>query len=379
MRIFLSPLFFYQSSCKHCVRIYYRENPDGWLWQYEVERMPPLGVFESGHGFVPDFPVLTMFDEFVIDGQAYERILSKTSATWLGPWPEVIKLLEAEGALSTLDVEEEVKQTASIRGKMLRRDMRDPARWADAMAYYDVLLASADKAFGFKHTTAETLTWEFDPDKEPLIRGSDNQGHILSAAPLTAPGEDPNDPHFQLHQAALDHLRMQLREVNAGLAVAARLNLAPMFWAPYKVYLEEKSDTSKTAANVHERAEAARLFFTIAFPRFKPDTVRELSRLRRDRRIRQLREVIISTVRGGDVIDPQYPQRVLEQVFRLERRIGRIRQIAGWISSAIGSIPLPGLGIMSTVASELVTLGVEHWLREDWKWFYLISDGTGHS
>lgn len=379
MRIFLSPLFFCQSFCKHCVRIYYKEHPDEWIWQHELERMPPLGSFEPGQGFVPDFSVLMMFDEFIIPGQAYERIRNAPEPAWMGSWPEVLELLEAEGALSTIDVEQEIKQVAHIRGGMLRRDMQDPAKWADAMTYYDALMATADRELRSRPSQAGMLAWEFDPNKVPGVEGPDGHYHVLSGAPLVDPGEDPDDPHYQLHETALSHLRSQLREVNAGLALAALLDVSPMFWAPYKGYLEVKSDEAEAARNAEERSEATRLFFRIAFPRYRPDTIRELGRLRQDKRLQQLREIIVSASQTGDVMDPEYPQRILEEVLEVERKIGRIRQIVGWISAAIGLVPLPGVGIASTVVSELASAGIEARLRKKWNWFYLISDGAGHS
>lgn len=341
--------------------------------------MPPLGSFAPKQGFVPDFPVLTMFDEFTIDGQAYEKIRKAPSNAWLGSWPEVIRMLDAEGVLSTVDIENEVKQVASARGEMLRRDMRDPAKWADAMTYFDTLVSSANRALGSKPTLAEKLAWDFEPDMIPGVEGSDGQSHILSRAPLVDPGDDPNDAHYQLHELALGHLRRQLRDVNAGLAVAAHLNIAPMFWAPYKGYLEAKSECIDTAKDANDRTEAARLFFRLAFPRYKPETVREFSRLRQDKRLRKLRDVITTAAKTGDVMDPDYPQRIFEQVLKVEKKVGHARQIVGWISTIVGSLPLPGVGLATAAASEVISVGIEKFIRKDWNWFYLISDGTGHS
>ncbi|HEU0145109.1 MAG TPA: hypothetical protein VFQ47_10020 [Nitrososphaera sp.] len=341
--------------------------------------MPPLGRFEAGSGFIPDLAVLLMFDEFLIDGQAHERILSNTPSTWLGQWPRVLEVLGSEGALSVADVDEEVKKVAAIRGAMLKRDMQKPAIWADAMTYHDTLMAEAGRAFGESVDAAGNLTWKFDPDKIPGVQGSDGEYHILSSSPLTDPSTDPNDPHFQLHQAALSHLVTQLREVNAGLAVTNLLDTVPMFWAPYKRYLEAKSSEAEVALMAHEQAEAAHLFFSVAFPKYRPESIEALARLRNDKRLRQLRDEIIAASKSGDILDATYPQRVLEEVLKVEKKVGRVRQISGWISSAIGSIPLPGIGLAATAAGELVSNRVEKKYRRDWNWFYLISDGTGYS
>ncbi len=94
MKILLSPLFSQNRICKHCARIFYRENPGKWLGIYEFENLPPLGNFTPGKGFQPDFPVLSMFDEFVVDGSAVERLMDAKSRPWLGTWPETISLLK---------------------------------------------------------------------------------------------------------------------------------------------------------------------------------------------------------------------------------------------------------------------------------------------
>ena len=103
--------------------------------------MPPLGQFKTGNGFIPDLSVLLMFDEFIIDAQAHDRIVNGATSSWLGQWPDVLGVLGSEGALSVVDVKEEVKKVALVRGTMLKKDMQNPAKWADAMMYYDTLMA----------------------------------------------------------------------------------------------------------------------------------------------------------------------------------------------------------------------------------------------
>ena len=379
MKVFLAPLFFISSFCKHCVRSYYTQHPDEWIWQHELRRMPPLGYYDAPSGFTPDFPLLTMFDEFLITEEAHDRILAKSAPKWLGAWPNVIRLLSSEGALSTIDIDSTVSKLSPIRGGMLRREMNAPEQWADAMAYHDALMASADKAYGPRPEEAHSPTWAFDIKDVPGIAGSDGKSHMLSSAPLTEPGDNPADPHFQLHQLALNSLRMQLREVIAGVAISRELGAPPMLWAPYRRYLVEKSRALAELSSAPELAENAKLFFGIAFPRFAPDTVGKLARLRNNRDITHLRSEIVRAAEAGSLIDPDYPQRILEQAFHLERSIGKVRQVAGWISSALGLIPAPGLSVATTALSELAASAVEKRLKQPLKWFYLISDGTGHT
>jgi hypothetical protein len=320
-----------------------------------------------------------MFDEFTISGEAYERLTHEGVSKWFGAWPEVVRLLYAEGALSLADVGNELSRVGSVRGRMLKRDLKDVGRWAEAMGYHDSLFASADRALDPGQSLGSPFGWTYDPDVAPAVKGSDGKFHVLSAGPLLSPTDDAVEAHQRLHDEAVAQLRLQLQEVNAGIAVAQALDCAPMFWAPYKRYLQEKGRGSGLIDSAGEHAEAARLFFEIAFPRFRPTSARDLGRLRCDRRVRQLREVILSSARTGDVMDPRYPQRVLEQVVRVERKVGRSRQIVAWMSTALGLVPIPGLGIASAAAGELGSVGIERWQRREWNWFYLVSDGTGHS
>jgi hypothetical protein len=152
--------------------------------------------------------------------------------------------------------------------------------------------------------------------------------------------------------------------------------VAPFVWAPYRRYFNEKLRVGSRAADP-DRATAGREFFEVAFPAYAPTTVKDFCRLRRDRRIRQLRTEILRAGTSGDSLDPKYPQRILKEVLHAERRVSRIRRIIGWVATAIGSIPVPGLGAAATFAAEGIGAVVERKARKPWHWFYIVSDGRG--
>lgn len=286
MQVLLTPLFFCQRVGRTCVRLYYKDHPAEWIWQYELEPMPPLGYFQSSHAFIPDYALLLMFEEFIVTEEAFDRI-TRAPRPWLGEWPRVLRLLKDEGALSTIDLKQEMAKSSTARAVMLRHDMKTPSKWAHAMAHHDALLAFADKAFGKAPQKAVAPSWKFQARHLPGVEGSDGQTHVLSSAPLGSPGNNPNDPHFQLDEVAVASLKNQLREVNAGIAVASALNAFPMFWAPYARYLRAKSADAPGASNAMADANAARRLFSVAFPRYAPDTVQRLGRLRSDKRVRR--------------------------------------------------------------------------------------------
>lgn len=90
MKVLLAPLFFRSRFCKHCARIFYRENPGSWVGIHEFESLPPLGSFDTSRGFIPDFPTLLMFEELVLDGEAFERLKQPGDRLWLREWSELI-------------------------------------------------------------------------------------------------------------------------------------------------------------------------------------------------------------------------------------------------------------------------------------------------
>ncbi|MDE0127983.1 MAG: hypothetical protein OXQ86_00255 [Gammaproteobacteria bacterium] len=372
MKVLLAPLFFKQRLCKHCARLFYKKNPGSWTGIYEFESLPPLGSYDPDRGFVPDLPSLLMFDEFVLDGEAYERIRNPGHRPWLREWSKLLEALDSEGAITVEDVQAAASTHPHTRGWMLRRDMQDPTRWSQAMGYFDALVGDAQRLLGEDPCTAQEYSWRFDPEAQYGVRGIDGHMHDLSV--ILGHGADPDyEAHAKLFSQAVSNAASQLREVNACLNACNVLGVAPMMWAPYRRYLQEK--LASTGAK--DQSEAGRDFFELAFPAYAPTSIDEFSKLRVDRRIGTLRSEIRRAAEHGDLIDPRYPQRVLDEVLRLERKGAKVRRIAGWVASAVGSIPVPGLGIAATAASEAVNSALNRKRTRPWRWFYLISDGRG--
>ena len=372
MRVLLAPLFFKQRMCKHCARLFYKKNPGGWTGIYEFESLPPLGSFDPDRGFVPDLPSLLMFDEYMLDGEAYERIRNPGHRPWLREWSELLEVLDSEGAIAVEDVQAAASTHSHSRGWMLRRDMQEPTRWWQAMGYYEALVNSAQELLGNDPRTAQEYSWQFDPEARYGIKGIDGHTHDLSA--VLADGADSDyEAHAKLFSLAVGNVASQLREVNACLTACDALGVAPMMWAPYRRYLQEKL----ASAGGKDQSAAGTEFFNLAFPAYAPTSINEFSKLRRDRRIGALRSEIRRASEYGDLIDPRYPQRVLDEVLRLERTGAKVRRIAGWVATAVGSIPVPGLGIAATAMAEAVAAGLNKQRTKPWRWFYLISDGRG--
>lgn len=231
MKVLLAPLFFRLRFCKHCARIFYRDNPGGWLGIHEFESLPPLGSFDTNRGFVPDFPTLLMFEEFVLDYEAFERLKKPGDRLWLKEWSEVIEVLESEGCLTLADVSTAAGARSHKRGWMLRKDMENPQRWWQAMGYYDNLIDRSKMFLGEHPHKAQDFSWQFDPDEIYGIPGEDGEVHDLSVV-LHDAGKSEIKAHRDLFSTALESLRKQLQEINSCMTACDELGVAPIMWSP---------------------------------------------------------------------------------------------------------------------------------------------------
>jgi hypothetical protein len=314
-----------------------------------------------------------MFDEFLLDGEAFERLKQPGDRLWLKEWTELIAVLESEGSLTVTDVSVAARARSHERGQMLRSDLTDPKRWWQAMGYYNAVIGRAEQLLSDSPQEAQNFSWKFDPDAHFGLRGEDGQVHDLAVV-LHDAGTSKLEAHRNMFATALDTLKTQLREVNSCIMACDELGVAPVMWAPYRRYLDEKL---RSRPDSIDSQTAGHQFFEVAFPAYSPTSVRAFAKLRTDKRIKALRAEILNASHKGDVLDPQYPQRVLTDLLHLEQSAARVRRIAGWIATAIGTIPIPGLGIAASVVAEAVTSQLERRQRKPWHWFYLISDGRG--
>jgi len=317
-----------------------------------------------------------MFEEFVLDGEAREIIRSPRGRDWLGPWPELLNALESEGAVTVSDVRAAASGQPQRRGALLRQDMRNPSQWVEPMAYYNAVAGMAEQLLGDDPKSAKRTTWDFNPEAQFGVSGTDGKTHSLASVLNDGPHSE-HEVHRSLYSRALSEATFHLREVHACLTACAALGVAPFMWAPYRKYLEHKLVRKGDARNTDKELRAGREFFEIAFPAYAPTTVRQFARLRSDRRISQLREEMRRVADSGELLDPRYPQRILQEVLRVEKRLATFRRIIGWVATAVGVVPIPGIGTAASVLAEGIGAATERKRRKPWHWFYLISDGRG--
>jgi hypothetical protein len=368
VKALLAPFLPLSNFCKDCLRALEKERRPEWNWMYELSRMPPLGRFVKDYGFQPDYPVLLMFDEFVMDAEAFDQMQNQPQG-WMGDWPEVVEILHSEGSLAVVDMRTLQKRASRTRSAMLSHDIRDLGRWSKAFEIYEATMADASKAFAGKPPGTESFAFNVDWNRKHWVGGSDHQGHD-PAALLLQPVDDLDPVHRQAREDVSSAIRSHLQEVNAVISVAARVDAAPMFWAPYSGYAAEK-------VVEHGDGDAAQLFFEVGFPMFRPETGREFQRLRSDPRIEDLRAEIIMAFKSGQLVDQNYATSTLLEALRIQDEMGPIRKILAYVSQVIGMVPY--LGVPASLAADRIASAIEADKGDRMSWFYLISNGLGQS
>ena len=163
--------------------------------------------------------MLLMFEEFVLDGDAFERLKNPGDRLWLKEWSELVAALESEGSLQVTDVCASSLANRHKRGWMLRRDLVNPQRWWQAMGYYNALTGRAQRLLGDSPHEAQDFSWEFDPDARYGVSGKDGEVHDLSVVLYDAQ-ESELESHRELYETALNTLKSHLREVTPALRCA---------------------------------------------------------------------------------------------------------------------------------------------------------------
>ena len=108
-------------------------------------------------------------------------------------------MLDAEGVLREVDVDEGRQVTAAQRGAMLRKDSKNLARFSEASFEHDGLTADAARALGDTVGGVADIAWHVSTDISMPIDGPDGHTHFVSSE-LAAIPDDP--VHFAMKEQA---------------------------------------------------------------------------------------------------------------------------------------------------------------------------------
>jgi hypothetical protein len=165
-----------------------------------------------------------------------------------------------------------------------------------------------------------------------------------------------------------------LSHVNANILLSQIFETGFHDWYDYKPFYQEKFlNVAKESSPGEKEIENIKKLFEISFPEFsfwQPDNV--LKALK-DKRIHELRQLIDSACKGEVEFDREFANRILLEVFKVESRMRKFRNIVSYLTMPFGFIPYAGTPIQKGI-EEVITRPTESKKRKEFQWFYMISE-----
>jgi len=327
-------------------------------------RMPPVSISQMTRDFMPDYSVLLLAEQIILDSNTYERPLSGRNRAY-GTVALMIRMLHDEGFVRLEDFDAIVQEHRSLLEAVLEKDLRDLDGWVPALresfAAWRGFLESMRESRLSHHTGMDVHMAEFyAADFYHLI------GEGFESSEMGKQAEH--------RQALREALAEYLSYVNANLLLCHSLQCGFHDWCDFQPFYRDKFLTIARESGPGAREiESMKRLFEVSFPEFTfwhPDNI---IRALKDRRIRELRAVVDKAVRGELTLDREFAVRVLKEVLKIERSIVRLRNIVSWATMPLGFIPVVGTPVQKALEEGIVQ-PVASRRRREFRWFYFISE-----
>lgn len=360
----------------YSVEGYDREDP---IWEYgspSFFSMPAISLQTVGPGFIPDYPIFLLFDEFVIDQKTY-HLLSKRQHWGYNEYADLVQTLYEAGRLRIESYEallepykDVVKEAVEYDLGMLRSWHRDfeelASRWKK---FADVASREITQRIGTREPTEEERAVLFCIQHSQLGMIPTPDG--LKILDALKSWNKALDPFIRKRTRFItgDYFRYVTSNIllsNITGAIAHEwFDLEPLYLRKLSVGAHPKSNT------VSEMRQARKLF-EVMFPEFHPKDSAAFVNLLEDSRVESLRALLRRAVLGEETFDNEFATRTLREVLKIEQAIAAKRNVVGWMSQPLGFIPWVG-SFLQKAAEVASGRMIEARFKKDMDWFFLIS------
>ncbi len=335
--------------------------------------MPPGSISYLMNNFMLDYSVLLLCEKIILDTGTYERLTAKLHNRLYDDIAEVTNALYDEGFIHLEDFRSLIAPNTVNLDEVLKNDLRKLEKWIRPLQESTKAWKAFMKEVGsypidggitfFSTNATSFFMHKYDIGEELEIH---EKAEVALRSPL-----------MRLRKTYRDSLKQVLAEylacVNTNLALADALDVGFYDWADFEPFYRAKSLSDVQLANPAQRKlEEVRRLFDVSFPELRINNAKGLIKILKDKRIRELRELIDSAVRGEVVFDKEYANRILFDVINIEQRLSRIRNIVSYATLPIGLLPIVG-AIAPKIVEEVAGKLVETKLKKGYQWFYLIN------
>lgn len=386
----------------HLQRLEHDNNPDVFY------RMPPVSMSQFSQHFLPDYSVLLLADEIILDEKSYDRLVRESHWSY-GTMALMLKMLRDEGFIRLEDFGAIVKDNRRLLEQMLEKDLKELDSWVsplkDSLGIWENFIKDIRGSFREEvvgavfeghHVASKTNIPSFQRKFSAVFRGprvasptnlsmrGDPTSHLLHVVKtpvqisamlvheaLLSSEKRRKSEH---RQALREHLGQYLSYVNANLLLCEKFQMGFYDWSDFQPFYHEKLlRVAKEAAPAEREIESVKRLFEVSFPEFSFWDPHRVIRALKDKRIRDLRQLVDDSAKGKVDFDREFANRVLLEVFAIERSVAKFRSVVSYITQPLGIIPYAG-AVVQKAAEEMVGAFVENRRKQNFRWFYLISE-----
>jgi len=361
-------------------------------------RMPPVSISSVNQMFMPDYSVLLLAEKIILDNQTYYKLMTDYHYSY-SYTAEMIRALYDEGFVQVENFDAVINKNKRLLETMLDRDLRELSIWIkpledSAAAWREFckqIPATIREDLNKGELQDENITYEQiteDKDKQRQMRKIAHWLHD-NASLYEYKYHNPLKSHWLLeeaihsstlrekpeHREALKkHLSEYLSYINANILLSQTFQAGFHDWVDFKPFYHEKFlRIAQDSYPAEKEIENVKKLFEISFPEFTFWQPKNVIKALKDKRITDLRKLIESASKGDVQFDKEFANKVLSEVFKIESNIGRFRNIISYATTPLGFIPTLGTPIQKVV-EELVVQPVQNIKRNNFKWFYFISE-----
>lgn len=341
---------------------------------------------------MPDYELLVLCDQIVMDEMSFARLVENPARAYSGV-ADTFRELMIEGRIELVDFASILRGKSDLLEKMLEHDMDVLDQWVIPLREsLTTWRHFADMSIQVWRDQCEFLSLHDDHlsghDMHALhhhravlmheighmVHGVMGNAHYLSDMVDTALSSSEKRKQKDYRSALREVLRAYLGYVNANLVLSNEFQIPFHDWLDFTPFYYTKFLSIGKAENpTEEGRKQVEKLFTVAFPELAINDTHALLKVLNDKRIQDLRQLISDAVAGRVQFDEHFARSVLAEVLQTERKVTRFRNVLGYVTLPIGFVPLIGTPAQKAV-EETIGIPVAHKMKQKHQWFYMLSE-----
>jgi hypothetical protein len=354
------------------------------------DRMPPVSFRLLNSAFMPDYELLVLCDQIVMDESSFQQLIDSSFPAYAGV-AKTFRALKAEGRIELVDFSSVLRANTDLLDKMLEQDMKVLDQWVvplrESVTIWRDFAKRAVQVWGDGLTQRTIIGGALDAGLETRGYASlfghvgpvflnDDAGETIKLSDIVEVAlRSAEKRRRKEYRGALQGvINAYLSYVNANLVLASEFGIPFHDWLDFMPFYSTKFlSVGKREGEAQQKRKQVERLFTLAFPELAIQDTRALLKVLNDKRVQDLRKLIGDAVLGKVQFDERFAKSVLADVLQSERRATRCRTIVGYLTLPIGFAPLIGTPAQK-VAEETVGALVDKKMKQKHQWFYMLSD-----